>query len=77
MAGLNISTTDVKNAVVAQNTQVTAGSLGARPTDDEQALQLTLKSKGRLSDVEEFENIIIRSNMDGSKVRLLYVYLLS
>ena len=70
MAGLNISTSDVKNAVVAQNTQVTAGSLGALPTDNEQALQLTLKSKGRLSDVKEFENIIIRSNMDGSKVRL-------
>ena len=70
MAGLNISTTEVKNAVINQNTQVTAGSLGALPTDDEQALQLTLKSKGRLSDVKEFEDIIIRSNMDGSKVRL-------
>ena len=70
MAGLNISTTEVRTAVVNQNTQVTAGSLGALPTDDEQALQLTLKSKGRLSDVKEFENIIIRSNMDGSKVRL-------
>lgn len=70
MAGLNISTSEVKNAVVNQNTQVTAGSLGALPTDNKQALQLTLKSKGRLSDVKEFENIIIRSNMDGSKVRL-------
>ena len=70
MAGLNISTTEVKNAIVAQNTQVTAGSLGALPTDDEQALQLTLKTKGRLSDVKEFEDIILRSNMDGSKVRL-------
>ena len=70
MAGLNISTTEVKNAITAQNNQVTAGSLGALPTDDKQALQLTLKSKGRLSEVKEFENIIIRSNMDGSKVRL-------
>ncbi len=70
MAGLNISTSEVKSAIVNQNTQVTAGSLGALPTDDEQALQLTLKTKGRLSEVKEFENIIIRSNMDGSKVRL-------
>ena len=70
MAGLNISTTDVKTAIINQNTQVTAGSLGALPTDNKQALQLTLKTKGRLADVKEFENIIIRSNMDGSKVRI-------
>ena len=70
MAGLNISTSEVKSAIVNQNTQVTAGALGALPTDDNQALQLTLKTKGRLADVKEFENIIIRSNMDGTKVRI-------
>ena len=70
MAGLNISTSEVKAAISAQNTQVTAGALGQRPTDDEQALQLTLKTKGRLADVKEFENIIIRSNMDGSNVKM-------
>ncbi len=70
MAGLNISTSEIKAAISAQNTQVTAGALGQLPTDDEQALQLTLKTKGRLSDVKDFENIIIRSNMDGSNVRI-------
>ena len=70
MAGLNISSSDVRSAISNQNTQVTAGSLGALPTDDAQALQLTLKTKGRLSDVKEFENIILRSNMDGSNVRI-------
>ncbi len=70
MAGLNISSSDVRSAITNQNTQVTAGALGALPTDDEQALQLTLKTKGRLSDIKEFENIIIRSNMDGSNVRI-------
>ena len=70
MAGLNISTSEVKNAIISQNTQVTAGSLGALPTDDKQALQMTLKTEGRLSDIKEFENIIVRSNMDGSKVRI-------
>lgn len=70
MAGLNISTSEVKAAIVAQNTQVTAGALGQRPTDDEQALQITLKTKGRLQDVKEFENIIIRSNIDGSNVKI-------
>lgn len=70
MAGLNISTSEVRSAILAQNTQVTAGALGQRPTDDEQALQITLKTKGRLQDVKEFENIIIRSNIDGSNVRI-------
>lgn len=70
MAGLNISTSEVKTAIINQNTQVTAGSLCALPTDDAQALQLTLKTKGRLAEVKDFENIIVRSNMDGSKVRI-------
>ncbi len=70
MAGLNISTSEIKAAIATQNTQVTAGALGQLPTDDAQALQFTLKTKGRLADVKEFENIIIRSNMDGSNVRI-------
>ena len=70
MAGLNISTSEVKSAIIAQNTQITAGALGQRPTEDEQALQITLKTKGRLQDVKEFENIIIRSNIDGSNVKI-------
>ncbi|MBP3846899.1 efflux RND transporter permease subunit [bacterium] len=70
MAGLNISTSEVKAAILAQNTQVTAGALGQRPTEDEQALQITLKTKGRLQDVKEFENIIIRSNIDGSNIKI-------
>ena len=70
MAGLNISTNEVRSAILTQNVQVAAGALGQRPTDDEQALQITLKTKGRLQDVKEFENIIIRSNMDGSNVKI-------
>ena len=70
MAGLNISTSEVKTAVTNQNTQVATGALGALPTDESRALQITLKTPGRLDDVEEFENIIIRSNTDGSNVKL-------
>lgn len=70
MAGLNISSSDVRAAISSQNTQVTAGALGALPTDDNNALQLTLKTKGRLDNPKEFENIIIRSNMDGSNVKI-------
>lgn len=70
MAGLNVSTNDIKAAVTSQNTQITAGALGQLPTDEKQALQITLKTKGRLDNVKDFENIIIRSNSDGSNVKL-------
>lgn len=70
MSGLNVSSSEVRNAISSQNTQVTAGALGAMPTDDPTALQLTLKTKGRLADVKEFEDIIIRSNMDGSNIKM-------
>ncbi len=70
MAGLNISTSEVKAAITSQNTQVTAGALGQLPTDEKNALQITLKTQGRLDDVKQFENIIIRSNSDGSNVRI-------
>ncbi len=70
MAGLNVSTSEIKAAVTNQNTQVATGSLGALPTDAKTALQITLKTPGRLDDVKEFENIIIRSNIDGSNIKL-------
>ena len=70
MAELNVSTSDIKAAVTSQNTQITAGALGQLPTDEKQALQITLKTKGRLDNVKDFENIIIRSNSDGSNVKL-------
>ena len=70
MAGLNVSTSEISAAIKAQNTQVATGALGQLPTDEAQALQITLKTPGRLADVEQFENIIIRSNSDGSSVKI-------
>ena len=70
MAGLHISAGEVQSAIKNQNTQVATGALGALPTDDPQALQITLKTPGRLDEVEQFENIVIRSNMDGSNVKI-------
>lgn len=70
MAGLNVSTGEVASAIKNQNTQVATGALGQLPTDEDQALQITLKTPGRLDDVKQFENIIIRSNMDGSNVKI-------
>lgn len=70
MAGMNISVSEVQTAIKNQNTQVATGALGQLPTDEAQALQLTLKTPGRLDDVKQFENIVIRSNTDGSNVKI-------
>ncbi len=70
MAGLGISATDISAAIREQNVQVAAGQIGQMPVADTQQLQYTLQTQGRLSEVEEFEDIIIRANADGSLVRL-------
>ena len=70
MANLGVSTSEIQAAVASQNTQVSAGSFGALPMLDPQKLQVTLRTKGRLSDPAEFGEIIIRENLDGSKIRL-------
>ncbi|RKF14427.1 multidrug efflux RND transporter permease subunit [Alginatibacterium sediminis] len=70
MASLSITTEDVLSSVQEQNIQVAAGRIGAAPVPKDQQFQYTLVTKGRLSEPEEFENIIIRSNPDGSAVYL-------
>ena len=70
LTGLNLTTADIINAIQAQNIQAAVGRIGARPASNEQQLQLNIQTKGRLSTVPEFENIIIRTNPDGSVLRL-------
>ncbi|MCQ2754925.1 MAG: efflux RND transporter permease subunit, partial [bacterium] len=70
MAVLGISPTDIQQAVRAQNAQISTGALGELPTNDPPSLKLSLLTSGRLTTPEEFGNIIIRSNRDGSKIRL-------
>lgn len=70
MATLGISTTEVAAAIAKQNTQVPAGELGIEPLKDKQMIKLTLKTKGRLKDATEFGNIVVRSNVNGSQVKL-------
>ncbi len=57
----NLTVLDVQNAISQQNVQVIAGKLGAPPVPDEQAFQYTINALGRLSEVEEFENIIVKT----------------
>ncbi len=70
MANLNVSVSEVQAAISAQNTLVASGSLGSLPSNSNQTLRMTLMTKGRLLEPEEFEQIIIRSNTDGSSIKL-------
>ena len=70
MANLGVSVSEVSSAIQSQNTQVPAGDLGVEPMKNKQMIKLTMRTKGRLKDVSEFENIIVRSKGDGSQIRL-------
>ncbi|MFO7716984.1 MAG: efflux RND transporter permease subunit [Thermodesulfobacteriota bacterium] len=70
LTALNMSGDEVIQAMREQSVQATLGSIGTAPTVPGQKLQYTLKARGRLKSVEEFENIIIRSNDEGGQVRV-------
>ncbi|KKW92836.1 efflux RND transporter permease subunit [Sphingobium chungbukense] len=70
MANLGITTGDVKSAIRAQNAQVSAGQIGGTPSPKGQALNATVTAQSRLRTPEEFRQIMLRSNSDGSVVRL-------
>ena len=64
MAELDLTTTDVVNAVEGQNIQVASGSLNQLPVPDPGAFQLNIETLGRLQDVRQFENIIVKTDPD-------------
>lgn len=70
LASLNLTVQDVLNSVREQNIQVAAGQVGAPPSPSYQQFQYTLRTAGRLTSVEEFENIVLVALEDGSSVRL-------
>jgi hydrophobe/amphiphile efflux-1 (HAE1) family protein len=61
---------DVKTAITAQNAQVSAGQLGALPAVAGQQLNATITAQTRLKTAAEFEDILLRTQADGSQVRL-------
>lgn len=67
---LAVSIDEVSNAVTAQNAQVTYGSLGGTPAVPGQQYSYSITGQSRLQTAEEFENILIRVNTDGTKVYL-------
>ncbi|MCF6440631.1 multidrug efflux RND transporter permease subunit [Pseudoalteromonas luteoviolacea] len=71
MSQLKVTVEEVTNAIREQNSQYAAGSIGATPTSaSPQELVYSVTAQGRLSTPEEFDNIIIRANADGSSLRL-------
>jgi len=70
MAFRQLSTSDIVTAVQQQNVQVAAGSIGQPPVPRGQVFQYTMSTLGRLTDPEEFDNMILKTNTQGSIVRL-------
>lgn len=66
--GLTVS--DVTEMIRSQNLEVSAGSVGTPPVKEDVQMQYTLTAKGQLQTAEEFGNIVLRSNPDGSIIHL-------
>jgi HAE1 family hydrophobic/amphiphilic exporter-1 len=70
LAKLSVTVTDIINALRAQNTVNPAGQIGGEPAPPGQEFTYTVRSPGRLTSGEEFGEIVIRANPDGSLLRL-------
>ncbi len=67
---LGLTATDVTRAIQEQNVQAAAGRIGQAPVPAGQENEYTVRTSGRLADPEQFGNIILRANADGSTVRI-------
>ncbi|MGY8526432.1 efflux RND transporter permease subunit [Paracidovorax citrulli] len=70
LIGFNLTPQDVTNAVAEQNVQVAVGELGGTPSPSGTELNATITTESRLSTPEQFANILLRVNTDGSQVRV-------
>ncbi|MDA7418884.1 efflux RND transporter permease subunit [Xenophilus arseniciresistens] len=70
MQGFKLSSAEVAAAIRAQNAQVASGTIGDLPNITGQSIAATVTVKGQLANVEQFRNIVLRANADGSTVRL-------
>ncbi|TKC88322.1 efflux RND transporter permease subunit [Trinickia terrae] len=68
--GYGLTTSDVTSAVSAQNVQLSVGQVGGAPSTDSQAINATIRSSSLLTTADQFADILLRVNSDGSKVRL-------
>src|SRR6476620_2381922 len=70
LAQLKVTMSDLIRTVNEQNAQFAAGKIGQAPVSNGQELVYTITTQGRLAEPEQFENIVIRANPDGSILRL-------
>ncbi|MGJ8580805.1 MAG: efflux RND transporter permease subunit [Psychromonas sp.] len=66
----SLTPVDVSDAVSVQNSQVTVGQIGGTPSTDSQMINATITAQSLLTTVDEFKEILLKVNEDGSKVRL-------
>src|SRR5580700_7600629 len=70
LTSLNLAPSDVIAAIRAQSVQAPVGRIGARPISDDQQFQFNVQTQGRLTTPEQFGNIVLRANPDGSVLRI-------
>ncbi len=70
LTAMGLTADDVVTSIRQQNIQAAVGSIGSEPGDSSRQLQYTLRAKGRLKKIEDFKNIIVRSNPEGGLVRI-------
>jgi multidrug efflux pump len=70
LARVKLMPSDIINAIQAQNTQVAAGQIGGQPSPDIQMLNATVTARSRLTSPDQFRDIIVKTQTDGSSVRL-------
>ncbi|AHJ65083.1 efflux RND transporter permease subunit [Granulibacter bethesdensis] len=70
LTSLNLSPSDIAAAIQSQNTVAPVGRIGARPIGPDQQFQFNVQTQGRLITKEQFGNIIVRANPDGSILRV-------
>jgi HAE1 family hydrophobic/amphiphilic exporter-1/multidrug efflux pump len=70
LAQYDLTPTEVAQAIRAQNTEVPAGSLASTPQSEPRAFTYTITAGGRLSNTDDFREIYLRTNPDGSALRL-------
>ena len=66
----NLMPSDIESAISAQNSQASAGKLGALPVINNQQLSVTVTARSKFKSVDEFENILVKHNSNGSFVKL-------
>lgn len=70
MAHYSLSPAEVYAAIQAQNIQTPAGDLGVEPMKNKQLIKLTMRTRGRLKEAKEFEDIIVKSLPNGAQIRV-------